>query len=283
MESPPPIPGQKPPKNSRHLLWLIPVVLVLFAVAFFFVAKTAFFQVQKSHKAREHRANLDRLITDTRQSQKESFDPVNGITNVDHAKMNELRQELNTASKNLPEKEARLFKAVSGFLEKMQNSSKEYEVVLQEFLSAEVLNCATLTNQTQFASRSNVTERFLAANARLTGVMENAENSFAEELHKTKASEKDIKAALAGYRNKSRLRNQYILQIRGCDKELGTATLAVLGLLEREWGKWKYDPMEELVNFERDEVAEDYNQHFKKLQQAASKQLVAQKKLVNLP
>ncbi len=66
-------------------------------------------------------------------------------------------------------------------------------------------------------------------------------------------------------------------KIRRADRASFEAGIRQLRLLEREWGKWKYDNAQQAVTFEKGAVADEFNQTNDEINKATADLQAAQR------
>jgi hypothetical protein len=96
-------------------------------------------------------------------------------------------------------------------------------------------------------------------------------------------SSEKIDQVIAAFDVKFAQRSVLDLQIRACDDRMGQGTLAMLDLLETNWGKWNYDPAKNVINFEDTYAQRSYRLSLNEIKNAGMEQVKEQGELVNLP
>src|SRR5208283_3455791 len=126
---------------------------------------------------------------------------------------------------------------------------KVYQSAMAQLNAGRVLSLGNLSDKQQIASRRGVVQNFISANGNLENVVSNAEKNLQADLARLQVDPAKINAAMAGYRSKAVPRTALVLEIRACDDRCGHAMLAVLDLLETNWGKWDYNSTAKTVRF----------------------------------
>jgi len=270
-----------PSYGSRGLLGRGIAGLVLNGLLIFIFA-TNFSQArQKAEASRKAFQDFQASSADIRSDIRKSFDPKNGITNVDVDRMGRLSRQLKNASTNLSGDDARVARVMAGFIDRSQGALKNYQAAAAEMRDARVLERFDPEDKGQFASKREVVQRFLQANAGLMQNITNAEDIIRADLAKAQVSPRIAESVIAGYHSSAGPINGITLQIRQCDERLGNAALDALSTLETQWGHWKLDPAREKLVFDDAATREAYEKSILAMRDAANDQIQWQAKLVN--
>ncbi|HEX5221365.1 MAG TPA: hypothetical protein VFZ59_17505 [Verrucomicrobiae bacterium] len=236
-----------------------------------------------SRSARNRQANQDIKVVaeDMRQSLRESYDPEKGVTNLDSAKLDRLAREFKDAAGKMSGDEAIVMKANADYLGAAQKEFKSYQVALQAFTDAQVLDLATLTEKTQIASRREVVRRFLEANTGFETVLRDADKMIRTNLVKARLETSRIEKAMQAYNSSAGPQRSVTLQIRECDRQMGESVLAVLELLETQWGQWRYHASLNEITFSEAGHNKAYENLLGAIEAEGQKQVKLQGLLVN--
>jgi hypothetical protein len=239
--------------------------------------------LNKGIKSRQFAGNLKTAVHDLQANAKNTYDPKNGITNLDIKGIDHLRSQLDNAAQTLSGDDALIAQAMSLHVTRMETAMKAYQSAAVKLRADRVLSLEKLSDQQQIASRRKVVRDFLFANGNLENVVSNAEKNIQADMTRLQVGPAKMNAALAGYRAKAASRTALVMEIRACDERCGQAMLAVLDLWETNWGKWHYDPPLKTVRFEDSEMQQSYQRFLATIKKASQEQVQAQGELVNLP
>lgn len=144
-------------------------------------------------------------------------------------------------------------------------------------LEANVLSFQFSERATLEAHRKLVVQ-FSAANDRLTNLVQRSEEMVRAELVAAKVPAKLLESTMNGF-NQGRPQRALQLRIRQHDHTLGEAGLAVLDLLDRNWGRWERDEVSGQLRFHDDATLATFNTLITQIQTAAEEQTRAQQEL----
>ena len=89
-----------------------------------------------------------------------------------------------------------------------------------------------------------------------------------------------IEATMAGYTKGQATQRPLEMQIRRCDQTLGESALAILDLLDQNWGKWKRNEVSGHLRFQDNATLATFNASIQKIQAAGAAQRNAQAELI---
>ena len=95
--------------------------------------------------------------------------------------------------------------------------------------------------------------------------------------------QRTVEAALRGFQQSYLPRRKIIKAIREQDAQLGTNLLAILDLYQLNWGKWRYNPEDELAVFEDAAHEDQYAAAIDSIVLLSDQQQASQQELVDLP
>jgi hypothetical protein len=280
-------PPYQPPQEAKNpivrqvllasLIALPVVALIIFVVAHAVVAH------RKTMQSRAAWKNVASSANQMRSDMKKDFNPKMGITNIDFAKLEKLRQTLQNASANSTGDEAVFAKSLTGFMDRMQFAARNYHESATKMREARVLYNFDSSNKEQFAPRRELVHQFLEANTALEKVITNAEDQIRADLAEAHVQPTKIDALLAGYHASSGFQTSATMKIRQCDDQYGAALLDVFDTLETNWGHWDADPTADKIRFKDHATLEAYNKHIAEIKAVGQEQLRLQNLLVNQP
>lgn len=172
--------------------------------------------------------------------------------------------------------------AASDYLKQLQVLSRDYETQLAAIQKTEPSNPAGLTDRAQLGPRRVAIRKFLDSNEHLADYLRNSERIVTEQLQAHKVSAPAQAAFLSSFRQ-SDDRKQLVLKIRDTDKRIGESMLAMLLLLEQQWGDWTYESAAHRVLFQDGAALKRFEQINQDLSGAARKQQQLQHQLAKMP
>lgn len=255
-------------------------VLVLFLVGVFMSGVMK--GIKQKSTGRQAVRDLQAASEDAKQRLRESYDPEQGITNMDAGNIERLASELESAAGKLSGDEALIMQAMADYLTGLQKQSEKYQVAVTEFSDAEVLNLGTLTAKSQIETRRQIVRRWLDVNSELKTAVVQSEVTIRARLVELKIPPTQIEEVIKGFNSKAAPRRALIVRIRDCDQKIGEAALGALDLLETQWGHWTYSNLSEVVTFSADQHNELYSSLIAEITAAGEEQVKLQGRLVKL-
>jgi hypothetical protein len=237
----------------------------------------------KGIKSRQFVHDLKTTAQDIQAQAKGAYDPRKGITNADIKGIDRLRTQFDNAAQTLSGDDALIAQAMSLHVTRMEAAMKVYQSAVAELRASRILSLENLSDKPQITSRRAIVRNFLSANGDLENVVSNSEKNIRADLTRLQVGPAKMNAALTGYRAKAVPRTVLVLKIRECDDRYGQAMLAILDLLEANWGKWDYDSIAKTVRFEEPKAQDAYRQCLATIKKAGQEQVQRQGELVNLP
>ena len=224
---------------------------------------------------------LESTRSDIDSNLNKSFDPKNGVTNVDLGNLDKLRDSLKNVSQNSSDDEAIIAKAMSAYADRTQTASKIYQSAAKKLREAHVLNHYDSSDKAQLAARREIVQQFLEANAALKQVATNSEDRMRADLAADHVPNIKIDRFMKFYHDSTALANTVTVKVRECDDRVGAALLDALSTLQTQWGHWKVDPNVEMVLFEDPDARTTYNNDLAAIKAAVDEQLKLQTQLFN--
>ncbi len=191
----------------------------------------------------------------------------------------QLQQSLNRAATRASGDTAAMLKASAAYAQKLQALKTAYERASQELVSAKVLATRNLAGPEQLQARRAVVRKFLAANEALKTHIQQSEANYRKELAGFQLPAEESESAVRAFRKAYGLQGPLLLEIREADERIGNATLAVLNLLEANWGRWSYDETAGVLRFDDSSVIGQYKDLMAQIRQAAAEQRAVQQRL----
>jgi hypothetical protein len=245
-------------------------------------AYAGFNSARKAGKAQTALNRIKAIADEYREDVRQSFDPEAGITNAHLENIERMQTQFEDAAREASGEDAVVAKVMAAHLARSRAALNRYNGPLKELEDANVLSPATLTNQDQFATRSNIVNNFLLANEELKKFVSGAEDHIRADLLRLKLPERRADNFMRGYRNSAGGINLLVLKIRRSDTQIGTAMLEGLKILSGNWGRWKYDATTDQITFDDDQALEAYQQVLTKLRVAGEEQVQLQEQMLKL-
>jgi hypothetical protein len=187
------------------------------------------------------------------------------------------------SSVNKIKKEKRLsLVAGNAYLQKVQQVSNEYSTHTKALRDAQVLDMKGVEQKEQLEPRKNLVRQFLAANDQLKDLLAHGENLYQQELQRVDLPQSVRDAQLLKYRQGAGA-NEQAIKIREADGRIGQSLLGALNLLDDNWGKWKYDPLQKRVIFSEPQTDKNFQQLLAQFDGAAKEVAQLQDQLVSAP
>jgi hypothetical protein len=227
-------------------------------------------------------AKVKSVEAEIRVGNQKALNSKSAITNGNSEQLDRLSSALQSASTNLSGDEALVSQAMAAHFSRLHDALTNYEAAALEVRNAHILNHFSTTDKGQFAARRQIVERFLQANADLTGFITNSENHIIADLTKSHVSNSYIKKTMEHFHANAAPLNAVSLRIRACDDRVGAAMLDALNLLEADWYKWTINPKNGNLRFEDPKDLEAYNKIIRDMKTAGEDQLKFQQQLARL-
>jgi hypothetical protein len=231
-------------------------------------------------KARESRQDVRAAVDDMRESLRQNFDPEMGVTNVDLAKARAIRTSVDEAAAHAKGDDAKILKATSAYLEQVEMAGRNLNGALAVMQAGNVLEFKNAPSEEDFARRRRLVRNYQAASEKSRLVTTNAPAFFRAELQRLGVASAEIEKAVTGFQKKSGAQFQLLNEVRDTDARMTAAMLQVFDLLENNPRDWK--GRSDGVMFVNTATLNTYNGLIEEIQNAASDQIKAQRKLVSL-
>jgi hypothetical protein len=224
-------------------------------------------------------ADLSEATTNLMGSLRESFNPRTGMTNNPQA-IAQVREKLKKAGQVLTGDAGIMAQVISINLDGAAQRSQNLQASGQRLRDAHIEQANALATPDQIADRRKLVYDFLAANGALANSISNTENNIMTMLQSSNVSPAMIEIAREKL-SRSRYQRELTLQIRAYDQQQGEDLLGILDLLEKDWGKWHYDPTKKLIDFDDGESRLGYMKHMQDLNAASAAQISLQSQFLN--
>jgi hypothetical protein len=267
-----------PPAQNQNKTWIIVgvCVAVFLLVAVGLVVAGGIF-VQRQIAKRQALTRLEQSAAAEREKIAESLRSGNS-TDADAA-VGRLKDQLGEFANKSGGTDADVSRAMSRFLGKMQAGLQDYTAANEKLQGANILEFK-MSERAQIEDQRKIVREFLASNDRFAKMLAGGEAAVRAELTAANIPAKVREATIGGYtRSQSQLLPLQV-RIRACDKAFGEATLSLLDLLDKNWGKWKRDDATGMIRFEDDKTLSAFNADIEKIQTAGADQAKAQEELI---
>jgi len=178
---------------------------------------------------------------------------------------------------------ALMAKAFSSHVAKMQVLLKEYAGAMNAIMAPSVLDMSGVTQRSQLQGRKDLVKKFVAANDKLQDFLAQRQKIFGQDLEQAGVPVDNRDKAMQGYAHGAAQQDGLLLKIREQDRRMGKAFLAMLDLLEADWGKWTYNPERQKVDFTDPATLSKFIDYRDEVQSAAREQRKLQLQLASLP
>jgi hypothetical protein len=204
-------------------------------------------------------------------------------TNGKSVSLKQFTQTQNQAAKTTTTAEEALVKQGSeAYTLRAQAVQKAYLQALSNLTAAQVLGTSNVVSREILQQRREVVQNFLKFNANFRNFMEGGEDNFRAELVRLNISPSIIDEAVTEFHKSSSPQLPLFTDIRAQNDRMGRGMLAVLDLLDINWGHWSYDESTGHIRFENGELVEQYNTDLKGINEAVKAETLSQKRLVTV-
>lgn len=170
-------------------------------------------------------------------------------------------------------------RALGNYLARLRAQIRDHDAAFQR-LRQEGALAWHIRDQVEIDRDRKVIEQFLATNARLTDTLQHGEGLIRAELETAKVPPATRDAALALYAKTQAPLLPLQLRIRHCDEVIGKNGLAVLDLLDFNWGSWTRNEATQKLNFDNTVTLALFQDYVGKIEAAANERKAAQDELL---
>jgi hypothetical protein len=214
---------------------------------------------------------------------KKDIDTGRGISaDRQEARLNDLKASMDSAAQGTSGDAALLAQAGSAYLSRIQATMKDYASAANGLRNPPVLDMNGVTQRSQLQARKELVKKFMAENEKLRAFAVNSEQIFNEEMIRVSVPEAERQSGLDAFRKSSAGKHDLQMKIRDDDHEMGVAMLAMLDLLDENWGKWTYNPDRKKVLFNNDATLDQYITYRDEITAAGQEQKKFQSQLVSI-
>lgn len=203
-------------------------------------------------------------------------------TNGQSVSLKKFSDALDQGAKTSTGDDALAYKATQAYLLRIQAVQGAYQTALSNLTAAHVLSTSNLVSRETLQERRELVQNFLKCNTNLKNFTAANEDNFQAEMARLNVSQATINEALEGFHKTAGPRQPVLLVMREQDDEMGRGMLAVLDLLDANWGRWSYDQNTRHVRFENPDAVAQYNADMKEISDAAKEQAISKNQLTKV-
>jgi hypothetical protein len=219
-------------------------------------------------------------VVQVQSDMKEDVDSGRGISlDKQQARLNDLRATVDSAAQNASGNEALFDRAASACLGQLQGLMKNYGEAATALRNPPVLDMDGVTQRSQLQVRKELVKKFIGESEKMKAFFVNGEQIYSNELVRLSLPPLAREQGLKGFRRSNADKNELIVTIRDDDRRMGNAMLAMLDLLDENWGKWNYNEDRKKVDFDDPAVLDKYIIYRDELNAAAREQVKFQARL----
>ncbi|WP_131989621.1 hypothetical protein [Chthoniobacter flavus] len=275
---PPPEPSGPPPVPARKsytglivacsLIGLVMIVGIVTGVTVF---------VKQQVVKREEIAKIEKSAAEERVKMADSIR--DGNLADGNASLGRIKDQLGQSATHLSGADAAATRAMANYLGKIQANLQNYSTEMDKLMQAKVLSF-DISDRATIEQHRQIIRDFLAANAKLIDILQHGEDLLRAELEAEKVPPFNRDQTLQGYQKSQAELRPLQMRVRQCDQTLGESALAVLDLLDKNWGKWERNEASGRLRFQDDATLSSFNDLVKKIQAAAADQEKAQREMI---
>jgi len=197
-------------------------------------------------------------------------------------KLNETQSALDQAAQNSSGDQALVARAMSAYFAKGRAQAARYATAAEPIEKIARFNMSGVTQQNQVEAQIQQVKAFVAENDKLLTFLRDSDQLLTGELENIHLPQHRIDEVMKGYRRAIAGQNDLSVKVRIQDKNIGTALLGALELLDANWGKWKYNTDQKTIIFDDHVVWKKYIACLKQVDAAQKEQSKAQQQLAEL-
>jgi hypothetical protein len=171
---------------------------------------------------------------------------------------------------------------MSAYLTKAKAPIAAYAKAVEPIKNLAEFKVSQVNRQDQLETHIQQVKIFMTANDKLLAFLKNSDNVLIGEFQNVGLPQTGIDQAMKGYRRAMAGQNELSIKIRMHDKNIGDALLGALGLLDDNWGKWRYSTEKDTVLFDDHTLWKKYIGYLKDLEAAQKEEAGLQRQLVEL-
>jgi hypothetical protein len=196
--------------------------------------------------------------------------------------LQKMQAELEAARKRAEAVRPFIAEASKADKERLESLMATYSTALKAVRHPPVLDLTSVTDAEQLGQKKQIVQTFLKANEALRLHLTQRETAYRETLVKIGVPDESLNSVMEAYRRMAAKPTALAIKMRNDDKRMGDALLAMLEVLENNWGKWKFDSAKQKVNFEDRPARDKFLDLKEELDNASLEQMACQVKLAAL-
>ena len=190
------------------------------------------------------------------------------------------QREMTRASPVTTSEDALAARALSNYLAKIRAQVRDHEAAFLRLQEQKALSW-NIHERTDIERDRQIIRDFLTTNARLADTLQNGEGFIRAELDTAKVPAAVRESALALYAKTEGPLLPLQMRVRHCDQVIGESALAVLDLLDFNWGTWQRDDATGQLDFANTVTLAAFKDYVGKIASAATERKDAEEELSN--
>jgi hypothetical protein len=275
----PPVTPPAPKKSNigRIILIVILAPIVLFIGSAFVSGFIKGYQGGVKRRASEK--EFEQTVNSMREKSAEALR--SGNYEEATAAADQVKEAMLKHAENLTGTDAIAAKITARLIEKTNTQARAHEASLGKVIEAGVLQFSKLKERATIEQHRQLLRGFLEANANLTNTVTHYEDNLEADLKAAGVPAATLGKIVEGGRRGAQRIRPYVSVIRKCDQTIGESALDVLELLDKNWGKWSYNPSGR-IGFQENTTIERYNALLGRIEAAGKEQADQQEKLARV-
>jgi len=237
--------------------------------------------VQQAAQNQRAAQEVTRASEEMRREARNSFDPSRGATNLQNESLRKFQRQFASATANLEGDDAKIAGVMDTWLRREQTLVKEMESASAESRRVRIFDFSGLAGRDELQSRRELAQRLAEANNKLVAFITNTESWYRSAMQARGVSPRVAESATADFLRGFNSTSKLSMRIRAADLRVCESISGVIDLMDRNWGKWRFDSAAGKLVFDDTAVAKDYNRLFREIKSASHDELEAQRLLLN--
>ena len=184
-----------------------------------------------------------------------------------------------TAATLKPSEDAQAALALGNYLTRLRAQIRDHEVAFQRLRQGALT--WHIRDRVEIDRDRKIIQQFLDTNTRLTDTLQHGEGLIRAELETAKVPPSTRDTALALYAKNQVPILPLQMHLRQCDETIGKYGLAVLDLLDFNWGSWTRNEATQKLTFESSITLGLFQDYVGKIEAAANERKAAEDQLVD--
>lgn len=188
-------------------------------------------------------------------------------------------QSEKTASTLKPGEDAQAALALGNYLTRLRAQIRDHEVAFQRMRQGALT--WHIRDRVEIDRDRKIIQQFLDTNTRLTDTLQHGEGLIRAELETAKVPPSTRDAALALFAKNQAPILPLQMRLRQCDETIGKNGLAVLDLLDFNWGSWTRNEATQKLSFDSTISLALFQDYVGKIEAAANERKAAEDQLLD--